>query len=240
MTDNVKPKEPDNTESAAPSNTEAEDVKKEPAAELDAPEQTMTENNSALEPDDIEDDNAELTADISSSNSELRAERDEYLDQLQRKQAEFENYKRRTDGERQQQSKRATIQLITEILPVLDDFERALETASDSEQPDAYRTGIEQIYRKLTELLEKRGVTPIEAVGKTFDPNFHEAVVHEESDAHRDGEIIEEYRRGYMLGSDLLRASMVKVAKAWANVTIMKFSASQKTSMTKDWKVRIE
>ena len=97
---------------------------------------------------------------------------------------------------------------------MLDDFERALETATDTEQPDAYRTGIEQIHQKLTELLKKRGVTPIETVGKPFDPNFHEAVVHEESDAHQEGEIIEEFRRGYMLGSDLLRASMVKVAKA--------------------------
>ena len=217
MTDNVKPKEPDNTESAAPSNTEAEDVKKEPVAELDASEQTMTENKSALEPDEIDDDDPKSASDISSLNSELRAERDEYLDRLQRKQAEFENYKKRTEAERQQQSKRATIQLIAEILPILDDFERALETTtdtSDTEQPDAYRTGIEQIYRKLTELLKKRGVAPIETIGKAFDPNFHEAVVHEESDDHKDGEIIEEYRRGYMLGSELLRASMVRVAKA--------------------------
>ena len=214
MTDNVKAKEPDNTETEAPSNAEAENVKKEPAAELDTSEQTMTENNSTVEPNDIEDDKPESTSDIPSSNSELLAERDKYLDQLQRKIAEFDNYKRRTKSERQQQSARATIQLITEILPVLDDFERALETATDTEQPDAYRTGIEQIYRKLTELLKKRGVAPIETIGKAFDPNFHEAVVHEESDDHQDGEIIEEYRRGYMLGSELLRASMVRVAKA--------------------------
>ncbi|MFL2434654.1 MAG: nucleotide exchange factor GrpE [Vicinamibacterales bacterium] len=214
MTNNVKPKESENTNPAAPSNADTEDELTEGAAGLDASEQTMAENNSVSQPNGIEDNKPESVSDISSSDSELLAERDEYLDRLQRKQAEFENYKRRTEGERQQQSQRATVQLITELLPVLDDFERALETATDTEQPDAYRTGIEQIYRKLTELLKKRGVTPIETAGKTFDPNFHEAVVHEESDAHRDGEIIEEYRRGYMLGSDLLRASMVKVAKA--------------------------
>ena len=214
MTNNVKPKEPENTNPVAPSNADTEDELTEGAAGLDASEQTMAENNSVSQSNGIEDNKPESVSDISSSDSELLAERDEYLDRLQRKQAEFENYKRRTEGERQQQSQRATVQLITELLPVLDDFERALETATDTEQPDAYRTGIEQIYRKLTELLKKRGVTPIETAGKTFDPNFHEAVVHEESDAHRDGEIIEEYRRGYMLGSDLLRASMVKVAKA--------------------------
>ena len=217
MTDNVKPKEFKNTEAAAPRNAETEDVQMEPAEGLNASGQTMTENNSALETHEIETSNPEPTSYLSSLNSELRTERDEYLDRLQRKQAEFENYKKRTEAERQQQSKRATIQLIAEILPILDDFERALETTtdtSDTEQPDAYRTGIEQIYRKLTELLKKRGVTPIETLGKTFDPNFHEAVVHEESDDHKDGEIIEEYRRGYMLGSELLRASMVRVAKA--------------------------
>tara|TARA_B100001167_G_C16731531_1_gene286228 strand:- start:15 stop:662 length:648 start_codon:yes stop_codon:yes gene_type:complete len=215
MTDNVNPKESKDTEPTAPiSNAETKNVPTESAAGLDASEQTMTENNSTVEPNDIEDDKPESVSDISSSNSELLAERDTYLDQLQRKIAEFDNYKKRTQGERQQQSERATIQLITEILPVLDDFERALETATDTEQPDAYRTGIEQIHQKLTELLKKRGVTPIETVGKPFDPNFHEAVVHEESDAHQEGEIIEEFRRGYMLGSDLLRASMVKVAKA--------------------------
>ena len=215
MTDNVNPKEPKDIESTAPiSNAETNNVPTEPVAGLDSSQQTMTENNSTTEPDDIEDDKPESTSDIPSSNSELLAERDKYLDQLQRKIAEFDNYKRRTKSERQQQSARTTIQLITEILPVLDDFERALETATDTEQPDAYRTGIEQIYRKLTELLKKRGVAPIETIGKAFDPNFHEAVVHEESDDHQDGEIIEEYRRGYMLGSELLRASMVRVAKA--------------------------
>ena len=215
MTDNVNPKEPKDIESTAPiSNAETNNVPTEPVAGLDSSQQTMTENNSNVEPNDIEADKPESTSDIPSSNSELLAERDKYLDQLQRKIAEFDNYKRRTKSERQQQSARATIQLITEILPVLDDFERALETATDTEQPDAYRTGIEQIYRKLTELLKKRGVAPIETIGKAFDPNFHEAVVHEESDDHQDGEIIEEYRRGYMLGSELLRAAMVRVAKA--------------------------
>ena len=215
MTDNVNPKEPKDIESTAPiSNAETNNVPTEPVTGLDSSQQTMTENNSTVEPNGIEDDKPESTSDIPSSNSELLAERDKYLDQLQRKIAEFDNYKRRTKSERQQQSARATIELITEILPVLDDFERALETATDTEQPDAYRTGIEQIYRKLTELLKKRGVAPIETIGKAFDPNFHEAVVHEESDDHQDGEIIEEYRRGYMLGSELLRASMVRVAKA--------------------------
>ena len=215
MTDNVTPKKPEHSEAADPlSNAETEVVTTGSAAERDDRERTMTENNKTAEPDDIEGDKTEPTYDDSSSNSDLIEERNEYRDLSQKLKAEFDNYRKKTDGERQRQSERATVQLITEILPVLDDFERALKTATNNEQSDAFRIGIEQIYRKLTDILKKRGVTPIESVGKTFDPNFHEAVAHEESDVHHDGEIIDELRRGYMLGSVLLRASMVRVAKA--------------------------
>ncbi len=215
MTDNGKPKESEHSEAADPlSNAETEVVTTGSAAERDDPERAMTENNSTAESDDIEGDETESTYDASSSNSHLVEERNEYRDLLQKLKAEFDNYRKKTDGERQRQSERATVQLITEVLPVLDDFERALKTATNNEQSNAFRIGIEQIYRKLTDILRKRGVTPIESVGKTFDPNFHEAVAHEESNVHHDGEIIDELRRGYMLGSVLLRASMVRVAKA--------------------------
>ena len=80
--------------------------------------------------------------------------------------------------------------------------------------PDAYRKGVELIYRQFQELLAKRGVRPIEAVGEDFDPRFHQAITHEESAGKRDGEVIEEVRRGYMHGDRLLRPAMVKVAKA--------------------------
>lgn len=215
MTDNVKPKESEDTEAADPaSNAETEVVTTGPAAKRDESERTMTENTGTAEPDDIEGDEPESTYDASSANSDLVEERNEYRDLLQKLKAEFDNYRKKTEGERQRQSERATVQLITEILPVLDDFESALKAATNNGQSDAFRIGIEQIYRKLTDILRKRGVTPIESVGKIFDPNFHEAIAHEESNIHEDGEIIDELRRGYMVGSVLLRASMVRVAKA--------------------------
>lgn len=215
MTDNVKPKESEDTEAADPaSNAETEVVTTGPAAKRDESERTITENTGTAEPDDIEGDEPVSTYDASSANSDLVEERNEYRDLIQKLKAEFDNYRKKTEGERQRQSERATVQLITEILPVLDDFERALKTATNNGQSDAFRIGIEQIYRKLTDILRKRGVTPIESVGKIFDPNFHEAVAHEESNIHEDGEIIDELRRGYMVGSVLLRASMVRVAKA--------------------------
>jgi len=145
---------------------------------------------------------------------ELTRERDEYRDRLLRKAAEFENYRRRIDRERREQAEAAAVDLITELLPLLDDLERALEADAGTEGAEAYRQGVTMIHRQLLDLLRRRGVRPIEAVGADFDPHVHQAVVHEPTDRHRDGEVMEELRQGYMLNDRLLRASMVKVAKA--------------------------
>jgi len=147
---------------------------------------------------------------------ELQRERDEFKDLLLRKSAEFDNFRRRTERERQSQADAAAADLLTELLPLVDDLERALQAESGSEGAEAYRRGVELIHRQLSELLRKRGVRPVEALGADFDPNFHQAVAHEPASGHREGEIVEEYRRGYMLGDRLLRPSMVKVAKGEA------------------------
>ena len=97
---------------------------------------------------------------------------------------------------------------------MVDDLERALRVKADDTTAAAYREGVELIHRQLLELLRKRGVTPIETTGRDFDPHVHQAVAHELSAEHREGEVIDEFRRGYMLGERLLRAAMVRVAKA--------------------------
>jgi molecular chaperone GrpE len=147
---------------------------------------------------------------------ELQRERDEFKDLLLRKTAEFDNYRRRTERERQAQSETAAADLLGELLPLVDDLERALQAESGGEGAEAYRRGVELIHRQLMEILRKRGVKPIEALGADFDPHHHQAVAHEAVAGHREGEVIEEYRRGYMLGDRLLRPSMVKVAKGEA------------------------
>src|SRR5438552_1444455 len=140
-------------------------------------------------------------------------ERDEYYDRLLRKTAEFDNYRKRIDRERREQADRSVLDLLQELLLVIDDFELAL-TAEGSESVSAYRKGVELIHAKLHDLLKKYGVRPIDAVGTHFDPTLHEAVIHEASPGHREGEVIGELRRGYMIGDRLLRPAMVKVAKA--------------------------
>ena len=143
----------------------------------------------------------------------IARERDDFHDRLLRKSAEFDNYRKRIERERREQADQAIVDLLRELLLVVDDFDLALRVEA-GEGAKNYRKGVELIHAKLQDLLRKQGVQAIEALGEDFDPNVHQAVAHEVSPEHREGEVIGELRRGYMLGGRLLRPSMVKVAKA--------------------------
>lgn len=143
---------------------------------------------------------------------QLQRERDEHYERLLRMTADFDNYRKRTDRERRDLADHAAMALLKDLLPLVDDLERAL--AANARNGDIDRRGVEIIHKQLLDLLTARAVTPIEALGADFDPHLHQAVAHEPSETHRDGEVIEELRRGYTLRDRLLRASMVKVAKA--------------------------
>ncbi|HEX6363190.1 MAG TPA: nucleotide exchange factor GrpE [Albitalea sp.] len=147
------------------------------------------------------------------SQADLKRERDQLQDRLLRTAAEFDNYRKRVERDRRDQLDAATADAIADLLPIMDDLDRALG-AMGGEGAAPYRKGVELIHRQMADLLKKRGVKAIEAVGADFDPNFHQAVIQEVSAAHREGEVMEELRRGYTLGDRLLRPAMVKVAKA--------------------------
>lgn len=159
------------------------------------------------------DAGGETASPAATDTAELQKQRDQYYDQLLRKSAEFDNYRKRVERERQTLADAAAASIIEELLPPVDDLERALEADTGTDATEAYRRGVELIHRQLLDVLRKRGVRPIEALGAEFDPHYHQAVSHEAVDGRRDNEIIEEFRRGYMLGDRLLRPSMVKVAK---------------------------
>jgi molecular chaperone GrpE len=142
---------------------------------------------------------------------ELRREKDALQDRLLRTAAEFDNYRKRVERERRDLADYMKADILAELLPIVDNFERALQAPSSD--IDSLRKGVELIHKQMHDFLRKRGVTPIEALGADFDPNFHQAVIHETSPSHREGEVIEELQRGYMLGDKLLRPAMVKVAK---------------------------
>jgi molecular chaperone GrpE len=157
---------------------------------------------------------AEPSSDQELSPSEaLRREKDALQDRLLRTAAEFDNYRKRVERDRREQADAMAADALADLLPILDDLERALQAPSGGDA-DSFRKGVELIHRQMLELLRKRGVKSIEAVGADFDPRFHESVMSEVSGDHREGEVIQELRRGYMLGDRLLRPAMVKVAKA--------------------------
>ena len=141
----------------------------------------------------------------------LRAERDDLLNSLVRLQADFENYRKRIERDRAAEHQRAVASAIEPILPVLDDFERALETHRDPGY-EKFREGFDLIYRRFWGALHKLGLRRIEAAGKPFDPHLHQAVERVESHEHPDGAVIAELAPGYKFHDRVLRPAMVRVA----------------------------
>jgi molecular chaperone GrpE len=169
----------------------------------------MNDKHEPSTPEPIDATTANATVDA----DELQRQRDDYYDRLLRKTAEFDNYRKRIERDRQSMAESAAADLVRDLLPLVDDLERALKANAGAEGAEAYRRGVELIHRQLLDVLRKRGVTPIEALGADFDPHFHEAVAYEPTQGRREGEVIEEFGRGYMLGDRLVRPAMVKVAK---------------------------
>jgi len=147
---------------------------------------------------------------LESELQKVRAERDSLLDRLARAQAEFENARRRAAKEQQDFRDFAMADAIKSLLPVIDSFERALQSKSEAAD---FRAGVELIYKQLRDVLTKVGVQPIEAKGQQFDPHVHEAIEMVETSDAADHEVLEEWQRGYKFKERLLRPAMVKVAK---------------------------
>jgi molecular chaperone GrpE len=160
----------------------------------------------------------EASVELSEAQSQIETlirEKSVIYDQLLRRQAEFENFRKRFDRERTEIYQRTRAEVLLELLPVLDNFERALvslETSGDD--AEALSQGVTLIHKQFKDAMTKMGLQPVESVGKSFDPNVHEAITVEPSDEHEENTIIEEFQRGYRLGDRLLRPARVKVAGA--------------------------
>ncbi|MGH2521705.1 MAG: nucleotide exchange factor GrpE [Anaerolineales bacterium] len=142
-----------------------------------------------------------------------KAQAQEYLDGWQRARAEFANYKKRVEKEQAETYQNATARVMARYLDVLDDFDRAMKDQPTEGEGARWAEGISLIYRKLQNILEAEGVTPIEGEGQEFDPGQHEAVTHEDSDEHPAGHVIEVLRKGYKIGDRVIRPALVRVAK---------------------------
>jgi molecular chaperone GrpE len=172
-------------------------------------EAELTENESAAE----ELDSVVAPEPIQSELERIQAQADEYLDGWQRARAEFANYKRRIEREQAEARDRIAGNTLIRFLGVMDDLERALKDRPSDGDAASWAEGIELIYRKLSALFIAEGVEEILADGTSFDPALHEALSHEESDEHAEGQVIEVVQRGYRMGDRVLRPALVRVAK---------------------------
>ena len=165
-------------------------------------------NNDDIKQDGIIDKD-EYIAKLNDDLNEQKKKADEYFEHLKRNMAEFDNFKKRINKEKDSLYYTITADLISDLLPIIDNFEKALNIECKDKE---YKSGMEMIYTELVGLLNKTGVKEIEALGKTFDPNFHEAVMHEEDSKKGEKEIVEVFRKGYIINDRVIRHSMVKVA----------------------------
>lgn len=172
--------------------------------------------NGAQAPDDgIQDGESAPPAPTNgSAEADLRAQLDQERNNTLRAVADLHNFRRRVDEERSRLVLDANERLIKEILPLVDDFERSLAAARQSESYEQLVEGVEAVLRKIGDVLTRQGLEPIEALGQPFDPTIHEAVMIEEGSDQPDETVIEELRKGYKMNGRVLRPSLVKVAKS--------------------------
>lgn len=142
----------------------------------------------------------------------FKARIDELEDRVKRQMAEFENFRKRTDREKAAMFETGAKSVVEKILPVVDNFERGLAAVPEGEKESAFVEGMNKVYKQLMTELDNMGVKPIEAAGKEFDPNYHNAVMHVEDEEYGENIVVEELQKGYMYHDAVVRHSMVKVA----------------------------
>ena len=193
---------------------DAETVEKEVDAQAEVAERAEETVEEAVTAEEgLEEEREELQG-LQEELERAKAQAAEYLEGWQRAQAEFSNYKKRQEAERASMITRANATLLYKLLPVVDDFERALATQPASLSQLTWCEGIFLIKHKLNAILESEGVKLIKTEGQVFDPCYHEAVTYEEVAGYEEGQIIGEVQRGYILGERVLRPALVRVAKA--------------------------
>ena len=184
-----------------------EEVKAEDTAEAEATETAETEETKA----DAEPDKKGFFGKKKEKKDKKDEQIAELTDKVKRQLAEFENFRNRTEKEKSQMYMVGARDVIEKLLPVVDNFERGLKSIPEDQKDGPVASGMEMIYKQLITVLTDLGVTPIEAVGQEFDPNFHNAVMHAEDEELGENTVSEEFQKGYKYKDAVLRHSMVKV-----------------------------
>jgi len=194
---------------------DTEVAQEEAEATTDTPdsEEQTEENKTEADAEDKEESGKKGLFGKKDKKDPLKAKVEELQDKYMRQVAEFDNFRKRTDKEKAQMFSQGEASVLEKMLPILDNFERGLATTPEDESSKAFVDGMNMIYKQFVKQLEDLGVTPIEAVGKEFDPNLHNAVMQVESEEVEEGFVAQELQKGYMHHDTVLRHSMVAVAK---------------------------
>lgn len=189
-----------------------EDEKATETVQECSPEENQTDVNQA---EDSQTEQNTEEGDVTEEEESKKDEKDilieELTDKYKRTFAEFDNFRKRSEKERTAMFEVGAKSIVEKILPIVDSFERGLATLSEEEKTSPFADGMDKVYKQMVKALEEAGVTPIEAVGKEFDPNFHNAVMHGEDENFGENIIAEEFQKGYMYRDTVVRYSMVKV-----------------------------
>ena len=187
-----------------------EDTKAEDVSE------TADQEEAQAEPETAEEDAGTDKKGFFGKKKEKKDKKDEQIadltDKLTRHMAEFDNYRKRTEKEKSAMYEIGAKDVVEKILPIVDNFERGLQSVPEEKKDDPFVDGMDKIYKQMMSTLEGIGVKPIEAVGQEFDPNFHNAVMHVEDEELGENVVAEEFQKGYMYRDSVVRHSMVKVA----------------------------
>ncbi len=190
-------------EEEAVSTNEEQNIQEEIEPIIDEEKEEVPEDSSSVDEEKL----TKLEEQLAALQKELEEKENRYL----RLQADFENSRRRARLDYEAAQKYRAQNLISDILPVLDNFERALNVETDHEQTKSLLQGMEMIYRSLLDALKKEGVEVIESEGKEFDPNFHQAVMQVAEEGYDSNIVVEEFQKGYVLKDRVIRPAMVKV-----------------------------
>jgi len=168
-------------------------------------ETEVNETTAAEQPaaEEINEDNARV--------AELQRQADDHYNRYLRAQADFDNFRRRSAKEKEELAQYASMKLITQLLPVMDNFERAFQAGGEGAD-SGFAKGVDMIYRQFTQVLEAEGLQRMEAEGQPFDPEYHQAIMRVESEDHEEGIVVEVVQTGYMLKDKVIRPAMVKVS----------------------------
>ena len=194
----------------------SEDNKKEEVTDIPETEEAADAVKEETAEAETQTEEAEDTASKGGFFKKKKDPRDEKIEELtdrvKRQMAEFENFRKRTEKEKSSMYEMGARDIIERILPVIDNFERGLAVIPEDKKEDPIAEGMEKIYKQIQKVFEEAGVKPIEAAGKEFDPNFHNAVMHVEDESLGENIVAEELQKGYMYRDSVVRHSMVKVA----------------------------